>query len=186
MTARLAAVLGVAVSAAVLWASPSAASWCTADIAALTVDPAVCDRYAANERPRRRDVAAADLVWVEGIRVHRSIGGDIAALVAAAADDGIAVAGGGYRSYADQVHLRRAHCGPSVYDVWLEAGWRCDPPTARPGHSMHQQGLAVDFTTGGAPIDETDPLFVWLTVNADRFGLRNFSKEPWHWSTNGR
>ena len=183
---KLAAAL-VAVSALLaVWVSPSAASWCAADIALLGVDPTVCDAFARNEASLPSDVSPDEMRWVHGIYVHRSIAADIAALVAAAEADGHTVRGEGYRSAEQQALLRRAHCGTDPHSVYLVPGWHCTPPTARPGHSMHQRGLAIDFTINGAPIDETDALYGWLTDNAARFGLRNFPAEPWHWSTNGK
>ena len=184
MTARMLTVLLAVASVPILWVSPASASWCLADMALLTVSehdrhPRLCDTPPD-------DASTDDLVWVEGIRVHRSIAADIAALVAAAEADGHTVTGEGYRSHADQARLRRALCGATTYEIYVMPGHACSVPVARPGHSMHQRGLAIDFTTDGAPINRADPLYGWLADNAARFGLRNFPPEPWHWSTNGK
>jgi LAS superfamily LD-carboxypeptidase LdcB len=63
---------------------------------------------------------------------------------------------------------------------------QCSPPTARPGTSMHERGLAIDFTSSGKLItSHADKAFVWLAANAARFGFYNLPSEPWHWSING-
>jgi D-alanyl-D-alanine carboxypeptidase len=51
----------------------------------------------------------------------------------------------GRRSLEEQAQLRRAHCGTSFYDVWQKPANQCSPPTAIPGRSKHNQGLAVDL-----------------------------------------
>jgi LAS superfamily LD-carboxypeptidase LdcB len=63
---------------------------------------------------------------------------------------------------------------------------QCDPPTARPGTSMHEQGLAIDFTcNGGGALSRSSVCFGWLSRNAANYGFYNLPEEPWHWSTNG-
>ena len=62
----------------------------------------------------------------------------------------------------------------------------CTPPTAIPGSSLHEQGLAIDFTWGSRSIITRDnPAFQWLAANAARFGFYNLPSEPWHWSVSG-
>ena len=52
--------------------------------------------------------------------------------------------------------------------------------------SMHEQGLAIDFTCngGGAAEPQLDLLHV-AGPHAATYGLFNLPEEPWHWSTNG-
>ena len=77
-------------------------------------------------------------------------------------------------------------CGTSEYDIWEMPSWECSPPVARPGRSMHEQGLAIDFTGGRRSHPEPiHPAFSWLADNAERFGFYNLPSEPWHWSTTG-
>jgi LAS superfamily LD-carboxypeptidase LdcB len=124
---------------------------------------------------------------VGGITVNSSIAGQIAALLRAAAASGIHLGGGGYRSSDAQIAVRRSNCGSSHYDIWQKPSGRCRPPAARPGQSMHEQGLAIDFTCDGALISSrSNRCYRWLAANAGRFGLRGNSREAWHWSTNGR
>ena len=132
------------------------------------------------------DPDALRIVDVAGIQVNATIAGQVEALVAAAARDGFTLAGGGYRDPARQIELRRANCGQSDYAIWDMPASQCSPPTARPGQSMHEQGLAIDFTSSGRLVtSRSEAAFVWLAANAPAFGLANHPAEPWHWSTNG-
>lgn len=127
-----------------------------------------------------------DLATVSGITVNAVIAEQIAALLAAAQADGVRLSGGGYRDHARQIELRRAHCGTSDYAIYEMPAASCSPPTARPGSSMHERGLAIDFSCDGALIrSRSERCFRWLAANAVRYGLYNLPSEPWHWSTTG-
>jgi len=129
---------------------------------------------------------AVSVVSVRGITVAASIADSLERLLAAAESDGLNFSGGGYRSSDAQAATRRANCGSSDYDVYDKPASQCRPPTARPGQSMHEQGLAVDFTSGGSIVSSrSSPAFRWLSNNGGRFGFYNLPSEPWHWSTNG-
>ena len=94
--------------------------------------------------------------------------------------------GSGWRDSSNQVALRGQNCGWSDFQLYDMAPDQCSPPTARPGSSLHEQGLAVDFSAGGGFIESrTSPAFVWLAANAGRFGFANLPSEPWHWSITG-
>lgn len=128
-----------------------------------------------------------ELTRVGGIEVNSQIAANVGALLAAAAADGVTLGGGGYRSNAAQIELRKAHCGPTPYDIYEKPSAQCHPPTARPGHSMHELGLAIDFTYQGRVIASRDsPAFGWLAAHAATYGLYNLPAEPWHWSVNGQ
>lgn len=120
-----------------------------------------------------------------GIVVAASIRSNLARLLAAAAADGVAMSGSGYRSSSLQVALRRAHCGGSTFAIYQMRASSCRPPTARPGLSMHERGLAVDFTQGGRTLTRSSSGYRWLKANAHKYGLFNLPSEPWHWSVNG-
>jgi hypothetical protein len=123
---------------------------------------------------------------VGGITVNAAIADQVRALLDAARADGIVLGGSGYRDMNAQISLRRQNCGTSDYAIWDMPPDQCSPPTARPGASMHERGLAIDFTANGRFItSRTDPGFVWLAANAARHGFRNLPSEPWHWSTTG-
>lgn len=117
------------------------------------------------------------------ITVATTIVADVRALLAEAKKDGLSLCGGGYRNRDRQVELRKQNCGKTYYDVWEKPSSKCSPPTAIPGTSMHEKGLAIDFTNCST---RSTACFKWLAANAGDFGLINLPSEPWHWSTNGR
>jgi hypothetical protein len=122
------------------------------------------------------------LARVQGITVHQQIAAQVEALIIAAASDGLSLTGSGYRSPTRQIELRIAHCGASHYAIYLAPAAACSPPTARPGTSMHEVGLAIDFNNCNS---HATRCWQWLTTNAAAFGLYNLPSEPWHWSTDG-
>jgi LAS superfamily LD-carboxypeptidase LdcB len=128
----------------------------------------------------------SELSTVWGIRVHESIADKLLALLKASSRDGIRLGGGGYRSSTSQISLRRAHCGTSNWAIYRKPSYQCRPPTARPGASMHERGLAVDFTQNGRALWSNTSGYRWLKRNAAKYGFRNLPSEPWHWSVNGR
>ena len=149
-------------------------------------------RREAEERARQEREGTAGqltdgkLVWVGGIQVHESIANNVRNLLEHAARDGIRLTGGGYRSAASQIALRRAHCGTSQWAIYQKPSYQCRPPTARPGRSMHEQGKAIDFRHNGRSVNSRNSTaFRWLAANAKTYGLFNLPSEPWHWSTNG-
>ncbi len=127
------------------------------------------------------------------INVCNSIGGiPIASNLQRMLDDakknGIILSGSGSRSYQTQVILRkRNRCTPDIYNSPSSS---CKPPTARPGHSNHEGGGAVDFTCNGQKMmasgGKNSKCFIWLKSNASKYGFQNLDKEPWHWSFNGK
>jgi peptidoglycan hydrolase CwlO-like protein len=149
---------------------------------------------AARARAARRSggsaptlVPAGEIVNVRGIWIHRSIAGQLEGLLAAAEAAGHHYGGGGYRDPNDQIRLRRAHCGSSDEAVFQASPSSCSPPTARPGTSNHERGLAVDFVyEGGVIATRSSPGYQWLAANAAAFGFYNLPSEPWHWSVNGQ
>ena len=132
------------------------------------------------------DPNALQILEVGGIQVNATIAEPVGALLSAAAADGFTLGGGGYRDPSRQIELRRANCGSTQYAIWEMPASECSPPTARPGQSRHEQGLAIDFTHDGRLItSRSQAAFVWLAANAPAFGFANHPAEPWHWSTNG-
>lgn len=126
------------------------------------------------------------LTNVNGITVASSIADRVRGLLNAAAADGVNLSGYGYRDFNAQVALRRQNCGTSDYAIWEMSPDSCSPPTARPGYSYHERGLAIDFMANGRFIStRSNPGFVWLAENASRFGFYNLPSEPWHWDTRG-
>ncbi len=128
-----------------------------------------------------------ELVWVRGYEVNTQIADDVDGLVGALEAEGFDMGGWGYRNHQEQINLRRSNCGPSEWAVWQQPSSTCRPPTARPGRSNHEKGLAIDFTESGRLITSRgSAVFQALQRLAPQFGLRNLPSEPWHWSVDGR
>ena len=115
----------------------------------------------------------------ERITVACSIAPDVVMMLKAAEDDGVTLTGGGWRDTALQIELRRQHCDG---DIYIRPASACSPPTARPGSSQHEFGLAIDFNN--CTTRSTD-CYLWLADHAAEFGFKNLPTEPWHWSTTG-
>lgn len=109
---------------------------------------------------------------VNGIIVNVSIAANVKNMIAAAKTDGVTLTGSSFRSYERQVQLRIEHGCPDP----KTSPSACSPPTARPGTSRHEEGLAIDFQTYS---------FSWLAENAATYGLYNLPSESWHWSVDG-
>ncbi|MBI2780555.1 MAG: D-alanyl-D-alanine carboxypeptidase family protein [Chloroflexi bacterium] len=115
-------------------------------------------------------------------------------LAAAAAGNGVGVESA-YRSYESQ---------QSVFDSWVkQLGYaRAVQVSARPGHSEHQLGVAIDFRSepGGPPFTgtwATTPTGKWMNENAWKYGfvlsypkdtiaLTCYDYESWHFRYVGR
>jgi hypothetical protein len=105
------------------------------------------------------------LVTIDWVEVEVATARAFEAMRHAAAADGIElVIRSGFRDQEKQAQLYRA---------W-KSGW--GNPAARPGHSNHQSGRALDLVVREPRIRN------WLAVNARRFGFRNtVRREPWHY-----
>jgi len=120
---------------------------------------------------------------VYGAQLAEPFAGRVEAAIKAADADGVRIrpqGGGGYRWNQRQLELRREHgCGNGrEYDP------KCigNPPTALPGDSRHEKGLAVDFAD---MTSHSSPGWQWLNTHGGEFGLHNLASEPWHWSVDG-
>jgi hypothetical protein len=130
--------------------------------------------------------SSISLTTVRGITVNSSIAAQLDKMLGAAEADGITFTGQGYRSPSEQLAVRQKNCGSSDYAVYEMDPSQCHPPTARPGTSMHERGLAIDFIYNGSLISShSSPGYQWLSANAAQYGFYNLPSEPWHWSVNG-
>ncbi len=82
----------------------------------------------------------------------------------------------GRRTTAEQVDLRRQHCGSSYYDIWQKPASQCSPPTARPGTSQHEVGRAADL--GG-------DLSLAARLARSAGLVEPVKGEPWHFEATG-
>jgi hypothetical protein len=132
-----------------------------------------------------RPVEKAATVRIPGttIDVHHLIAERVSAMIDAARAEGVVLDGWGWRSHQRQIELRIDHCGPDPYSVYEAPASSCSPPTARPGNSMHERGVAIDFKECDV---RSTVCYRWLAEHAHLYGLYNLPSEPWHWSTNGR
>jgi LAS superfamily LD-carboxypeptidase LdcB len=126
------------------------------------------------------------LSTVRTITVACSIAGQLDKMLGAASADGFTLTGQGYRDPGQQIAVREKNCGSSQYDVYQKPPNSCSPPTAYPGSSMHEQGLAIDFMSNGSIISSHgNPAYQWLSAHAASYGFYNLPSEAWHWSVNG-
>jgi hypothetical protein len=141
-------------------------------------------RSSGGSRIGNVDTARASCPGGGGITVAASIVENLQRLLNAASSDGVQLCGGGYRSSEAQIQTRKANGCPDIYKSPASA---CHPPTAKPGTSMHERGLAVDFTCNGGGVisSRSSSCFQWMSAHAGSYGFHNLPSEPWHWSTNG-
>ena len=130
----------------------------------------------------RATFATGDTTVVYGITVHRSVAFAVKRMLDDAKAGGIVLSGGGFRTKQRQIELRTINGCP---DVWTAPASSCRVPTAIPGRSLHEIGLAIDITAGGRTITAQTPAFRWLAANAARYGFVNLPSEAWHWSITG-
>ena len=130
----------------------------------------------------RARFSVADTTSVNGVTVHKNVAFAFRRMVADAKAAGILISGGGFRTKQRQIELRKINGCP---DVWTAPASSCRVPTAIPGRSLHELGLAVDITSGGRTLTAATPAFRWLVANAGRYGFVNLPSEPWHWSITG-
>jgi D-alanyl-D-alanine carboxypeptidase len=155
-------------------AMPALVSSVAAQASALSQD--VVDRS-------RATFTVADTTKVYGITVNRIVAYPLQRLIDDAAKAGVKLSGGGFRTREQQIALRTTNGCP---DVWTAPASSCRVPTAIPGRSLHELGLAIDLSTGGKTIgSRTNPAYKWLAANAARYGFVNLPSEPWHWSITG-
>ncbi len=137
----------------------------------------------ASSTPAPSD-SGVSLAYVQGKPVNAAVAAQVVAMINAAAADGVDLRiGNSYRSVSLQIDLRRQNCGSSYYAIYEMSSGSCSPPTAKPGQSQHQLGLAIDFANCSS---RGSACYRWLAANASRFGYYNLPSEAWHWSTTGK
>jgi D-alanyl-D-alanine carboxypeptidase len=133
-----------------------------------------------------------------GQQVRRLVVADLRSMANAASSAGAALQiVSAYRSYTNQV---------STFNGWVRVSGRAAAllASARPGHSEHQLGTAIDFTSrlGADPwtYDDwaTTRAGAWMQANAWQYGFVNsypkgkspsitcYKYEPWHYRYVGR
>ena len=132
-----------------------------------------------------------------GYPVRALVIDDLRALADAARANGTPIeVVSGFRSYEQQ---------KATFDYWVSVGGYEGAlrTSARAGHSEHQLGTTLDFTSagGGAPWEHPDwattPAGAWMAENAWRYGFvmsypsgkfaeTGYDYEPWHYRYVGR
>lgn len=144
------------------------------------------------------DLTATNKAGLNGGYYVRAVAlADLTAMVAAAKAAGAHLAvESAYRSYTGQVLTFNGWVSQVGYNKALQT-------SARPGHSEHQLGTAIDFRAQGGPSAWTYPDWAttkegaWLAANAWRFGwvmsypkgkdaVTCYTYEPWHYRYVGR
>ncbi len=143
--------------------------------------------------PQQSSLKCRDAAWesthlsgVAGDRLHTKLAPYVTELITKARSEGVGMSiSTAYRNCEYQLQLRSLNCGLGEYNLYKKPSAECTPPTEAPGRSMHNEGLAIDFSCDGYNIFEYSPCFPWLKQHAKTYHLRNHSVEPWHWSTTG-
>lgn len=119
---------------------------------------------------------------VKGINASWSTA--VTGMIAGAAADGITFTSGGFRTAAEQIRLRTVNGCPDIYTAPASS---CRVPTARPGTSNHELGLAMDMADMCFPNSTCagNQRYDWLVANASKWGIKKLSSEAWHWSVDG-
>jgi len=102
----------------------------------------------------------------------------------------------GYNIYGQSAY-RPYEMQKKLYDSAVSLGGieYADSDTARPGHSEHQTGLAIDVSStknGNMMNFENTPSFTWMKENAHKYGfilrytkgyenIHGYIYEPWHY-----
>ncbi|QCB92646.1 M15 family metallopeptidase [Cellulomonas shaoxiangyii] len=160
-------------------------------------DPASPWVVVNKQHPLPADHVPPDIVEVEGVQVRGLAAADLTAMLTTARAEGVALGvRSGYRSYDVQAAARA--------DIEARRGFaHAERYSARPGHSEHQTGLAVDVVSGSTPSCDlqtcfaTTPEGTWVAARAGEFGfvvryteqntdVTGYAPEGWHLRWVGR
>lgn len=151
-------------------------------------DPASLWVVVNKKRPLPSNYVPAGMTSVGGVSLRPEASQAMVDLQKSAAAAGYSVGAlSGYRSFAEQT---------STYNGFVSQDGTADADrySARPGHSEHQTGLAVDLGTGECDLEAcfgNTPTGKWLAQNAYKYGfiirypegkesITGYQYEPWH------
>ncbi|HRV76029.1 MAG: D-alanyl-D-alanine carboxypeptidase family protein [Candidatus Nomurabacteria bacterium] len=124
-----------------------------------------------------------DLSDIEGHKVNKLLYLQVKDILKQARKEGKPISlNSTFRPCAEQSSLRKSNCGG---DTSLPAE-ACSPPTEKPGESLHNYGMAIDFKCDDSPIFANSSCYTWLKTNAQKYKLQQRAEEPWHWSFTGK
>lgn len=160
-------------------------------------DPASIWVIVNKTHPISPDDFRPEIAIVRGYQVARAAAGSLTRMLDDGDEQGLGLKiASAFRSADYQRHVHASL-------VATEGASAADRVSARPGHSEHQTGLAVDLVTPGDPGCDLDPCFArsaagrWLAENAWRYGfviryqpattaVTGYAPEPWHLRFVGR
>lgn len=134
-----------------------------------------------------------DLTSVEGVTMRKEAAEALSKLAKDMRSEGLTInLHSGYRSENTQRSLYENYASADGYD-------EADTYSARPSHSEHQTGLAIDMTDNWSlseSFDNTDE-FKWLSENTYKYGfilryrkdneyMTGYMYEPWHYRYVGK
>lgn len=169
--------------------SPPSAKTDKFDKTAYSIDKPSSPWVVVNKkRPLPRDYAPSNLAAAGNTQVSVVISKNLESLLGEASKTGNPLRViSGYRSYNTQA---------SVYNNYVRTNGRAEADTfsARPGHSEHQTGLAVDLGNGTCDLEicfGNTAAGKWLANNAYKYGfiiryekgkesITGYQYEPWH------
>lgn len=127
------------------------------------------------------------LVSIDGSKVAKPFEQPLRKMLKAAQDEKVNIkVGSGYRTFQEQLNIRKSRSGGNNYPITTLLTLppsAFSPVTGLPGHSKHQSGTAFDLHGGNSLITSRDSTeYKWLEKNASKYGFKNtVSSEPWHW-----
>lgn len=135
-----------------------------------------------------QDYTPEDLIPVENTFMRSVAAEPMLNMVKAMREKGLTVnLLSGYRSYITQVNLYNRYANKDGKE-------KTDTYSARPGHSEHQSGLAMDLSNNWSLTEEFEntPEFNWLSEHAHEYGfilrykkdkvyMTGYVYEPWHY-----
>jgi len=140
------------------------------------------------QRPLPSTYSPSDLTNANGGLLRSEASSALEQLLSASSNNGVPMSIiSSYRSYSTQ---------QSTYNGWVarDGQAQADTYSARPGHSEHQTGLAVDLGNGTCNLEicfGNTPAGQWLAKNAHSYGfiiryqngkqaITGYQYEPWH------
>lgn len=151
-------------------------------------DPASPWVIVNKKRPLPSSYAPASLSSVGSVQVSSQAATQLNNLIVAGKNAGLGLYTiSGFRSYSNQA---------ATYNGWVarDGQAKADTYSARPGHSEHQTGLAIDMGGGSCDLEicfGNTPAGKWLAANSYKYGftiryqegkqsLTGYQYEPWH------
>lgn len=128
-------------------------------------------------------IGKAEYVMIQGVRVLASRASKLKLMIAEAKMAGVNLTlAASWRPYETQYALRVQNVIDKTKkndDTYIRTASHTlfNPPTGKPGFSVHGYGEADDWNTTG----QYEP-YKWLCKNAIKYGMvRTVKSETWHW-----